>query len=87
VGVPFESTAGVAVEVDDAGEVLTGPIVGLVVTALQLQPLLVRDFNVRSFNLHRVPLEEFGPWVAAPVPRSSGVYSARGGRMIALHSC
>jgi len=60
--VPLESAAGVPVEVDDAGEILAGTVVGLIVTALKDESLLVQDLDIFSFYFNGVPLEDLATW-------------------------
>ena len=49
-GVPLDSAAGVAVEVDDAGKIFAGTVVGLIMTALKYEALLVEDLNILAFD-------------------------------------
>ena len=55
--VPFESAAGVAVQIDHAGQLRTGTDVGLVVAAFQFEALLVYQLEVIAFNFHAMTFE------------------------------
>lgn len=56
---PFEPAATVAVQVDDAWELLTRPDVGLEMTTLYLVASLIDELNVSSFDLESFILETF----------------------------
>lgn len=74
-------------EVDYAWQLLTGADVGLEVTALQLQALLIDQFQICALDLHRVSPVQFWSCIVSSLPRFSTVYSALGGLMMALQSC
>ena len=60
--VPLDSAAGVAVEVDDAGKIFAGTVVGLIMTALKYEALLVEDLNILAFDFDGVSFENLGAW-------------------------
>ena len=60
--VPLDSAAGVAVEVDDAGKIFAGTVVGLIMTTLKYEALLVEDLNILAFDFDGVSFENLGAW-------------------------
>ena len=52
-------------EVDDAGKILAGTVVGLIVTALEDEPLLVEDLNILALDFDGVSFENLGAWEMA----------------------
>jgi hypothetical protein len=74
-------------EIDDTRHEFRRTNEGLVVAALQFEILFVDDFNISSLDLHPLGFEHLRTYFRGHVPSKSGVYSARGGRMMAFQSC
>ena len=74
-------------QIDDTWQLFAWSNERLEVTALKFLALLVYNLNIRSFDFHMFAFEYFRSWIVTAVPRSSTVYSALGGRIMALHSC
>ena len=49
-------------EVDDAGKILAGTVVGLIVAALEDEALLVEDLNILALDFDGVSFENLGAW-------------------------
>ena len=65
---PFESAAGVAVQIYDARHQLARSDVRLIVTALKFEVFLVWQFDVCSLDLQTFCFEDFGAFVKREIP-------------------